>query len=98
MIQQQTRIIIADNTGAKLAECITVLGGSTARGKFTRRAAGLGDVTVCLLQTLLAIDDYNCNYAADDKGFDEIGGLPGLSFVGGYDEFGDEAVNESDDK
>ena len=46
MIQQQTRIIIADNTGAKLAECIKVLGGSTARGKFTRRAAGLGDVII----------------------------------------------------
>ena len=50
MIQQQTRIIIADNTGAKLAECIKVLGGSTARGQYTRRTAGLGDVIVCAVK------------------------------------------------
>ena len=50
MIQQQTRIIIADNTGAKLAECIKVLRGSTARGQFTRRTAGLGDVIVCAVK------------------------------------------------
>jgi len=39
MIQQQTRVDIADNTGAKTAMCIKVLGGSTARGKFTRKVA-----------------------------------------------------------
>ena len=50
MIQQQTKIIIADNTGAKLAMCIKVLKGSTARGKFTRRTAGLGDVIVCAVK------------------------------------------------
>ena len=36
MIQQQTRLDIADNTGAKTAMCIKVLGGSTARGKFVK--------------------------------------------------------------
>src|SRR6185437_11997603 len=46
MIQQQTRVDIADNTGAKTAMCIKVLGGSTARGKFTRKVAGVGDVIV----------------------------------------------------
>ena len=54
MIQQQTRIIIADNTGAKIAECIKVLKGSTARGKFTRRTAGLGDLIVCAVKKAIA--------------------------------------------
>jgi len=53
VIQQQTRITIADNTGAKIAECIKVLRGSTARGKFTRRTAGLGDVIVCAVKKVL---------------------------------------------
>ena len=53
MIQQQTRIIIADNTGAKLAECIKVLGGSTGRGQFSRLTAGLGDVIVCAVKKAL---------------------------------------------
>jgi len=44
MIQQETVIDIADNTGAKTALCVRVLGGSTASGKFTRRVAGVGDV------------------------------------------------------
>ena len=38
MIQQQTRVDIADNTGAKTAMCIKVLGGSK------RRYAHIGDV------------------------------------------------------
>ncbi len=51
MIQQQTRIDIADNTGAKTAMCIKVLGGSTARGKFTRKVAGIGDTIVIAVKT-----------------------------------------------
>jgi large subunit ribosomal protein L14 len=47
VIQQETKLDIADNTGARQAVCIKVLGGSTARGKFTRRTAGVGDVIVC---------------------------------------------------
>lgn len=47
MIQQETRLDIADNTGARRAQCIKVLGGSTARGKSSRRVATLGDVIVC---------------------------------------------------
>lgn len=47
MIQQETKLNIADNTGARRAVCIKVLGGSTARGKFTRRVATVGDVIVC---------------------------------------------------
>jgi large subunit ribosomal protein L14 len=40
MIQQETRLNVADNTGAKLVECIKVLGGTR------RRYAGVGDVIV----------------------------------------------------
>jgi len=51
MIQQTTRLDIADNTGAKTAECIKVLGGSTARGKFKRKTAGIGDLIVVAVKT-----------------------------------------------
>ena len=48
VIQQESRLVIADNTGANVAQCIRVLGGSTARrGKYTRKTAGVGDVIVC---------------------------------------------------
>jgi large subunit ribosomal protein L14 len=40
MIQQQTYLDVADNSGAKLVQCIKVLGGTH------RRYAGLGDVIV----------------------------------------------------
>ncbi len=47
MIQQETRLDVADNTGARAVGCIRVLGGSTRRQGFTRRTASLGDVIVC---------------------------------------------------
>lgn len=40
MIQMQTLMDVADNTGAKVAYCIKVLGGTH------RRYAGLGDIIV----------------------------------------------------
>jgi len=40
MIQMQTELDVADTSGAKVARCIKVLGGSG------RRFAGLGDVVV----------------------------------------------------
>ncbi len=40
MIQVQTRLIVADNSGAKKVECIRVLGGTR------RRYARVGDVIV----------------------------------------------------
>jgi len=43
MLQQETRCEVADNSGAKIAYVIRVYGGSTARGRFTRRIAGVGD-------------------------------------------------------
>ncbi|HUT59547.1 MAG TPA: 50S ribosomal protein L14 [Phycisphaerae bacterium] len=47
MIQQETRLDVADNTGAKVVGCIKVLRGSSPRGGFHRRTASLGDVIVC---------------------------------------------------
>ncbi|HBS30058.1 MAG TPA: 50S ribosomal protein L14 [Phycisphaerales bacterium] len=47
MIQAETRCDVADNSGAKIAYIIRVLGNSTGRGKFTRRTATVGDKVVC---------------------------------------------------
>ena len=44
MIQQESRLRIADNTGAKEVLCIRVLGGSG------RRYAGIGDVIVATVK------------------------------------------------
>lgn len=44
MIQMQTLLDVADNSGAKVARCIKVLGGSG------RRFAGLGDTVVLSVQ------------------------------------------------
>ena len=44
MIQQQTLLKVADNTGAKELMCIRVLGGTG------RRYAGVGDVVVCAVK------------------------------------------------
>jgi large subunit ribosomal protein L14 len=44
MIQMQTQLDVADNSGAKVARCIKVLGGSS------RRFAGLGDIIVVSVQ------------------------------------------------
>ena len=41
MVQQQTYLKVADNTGAKELMCLRVLGGTR------RRYAGIGDVIVC---------------------------------------------------
>jgi len=40
MIQQQSMLVVADNTGAKSVMCIRVLGGTR------RRYAGIGDVII----------------------------------------------------
>ena len=44
MIQMQTYLKVADNTGAKELMCIRVLGGSG------RRYAGIGDIVVCAVK------------------------------------------------
>ncbi len=53
MIQQESRVDVADNTGAKTVMVIRVLGGSTAKGRFTRRTASIGDRVVCTVKKAL---------------------------------------------
>jgi large subunit ribosomal protein L14 len=48
MIQAQSMLEVADNTGAKTARCIKVLGGSR------RRYASIGDVVVVAVQKAIA--------------------------------------------
>ena len=50
MIQMRTILDVADNTGAKTVRAIRVLGGSTARGAFTRPVAGVGDIVIASVQ------------------------------------------------
>ena len=47
MIQQESRLRVADNTGAKEILCIRVLGGSG------RRYAGIGDIIVATVKDAL---------------------------------------------
>ena len=47
MIQTESRLVIADNTGAKEALCIKVLGGSK------RRYATVGDIIVISVKKAL---------------------------------------------
>jgi len=53
VIQQETRLDVADNTGARVVGCIKVLGGSTRRQSFTRRTASVGDVIICSVKKAL---------------------------------------------
>ncbi|MGZ4142742.1 MAG: uL14 family ribosomal protein, partial [Actinomycetota bacterium] len=47
MIQQESRLKVADNTGAREILCIRVLGGSG------RRYAGIGDIIVASVKDAL---------------------------------------------
>ena len=47
MIQESTRLTIADNSGAKTAECIRVLGGTR------RRYARVGDIIVASVKSAI---------------------------------------------
>lgn len=47
MIQAETRLIVADNSGAKVIECFKVLGGSR------RRYAALGDIVVASVKVAM---------------------------------------------
>lgn len=47
MIQMQTRLTVADNTGAKEVMCIKVLGGTR------RRVASIGDIVVCSVKSVI---------------------------------------------
>ena len=45
MIQQESRLRVADNSGAKELLCIRVLGGST------RKSGNIGDIIVCSVKS-----------------------------------------------
>ncbi len=44
MIQHRTRLIVADNTGARDLQCIRVLGG------YKKRYAHIGDIITCVVK------------------------------------------------
>ena len=47
MIQESTRLVVADNSGAKIVECFRVLGGSR------RRYARVGDIIVASVKSAI---------------------------------------------
>ncbi|MFZ4581067.1 MAG: 50S ribosomal protein L14 [Paludibacter sp.] len=51
MIQQESRLIVADNSGAKEALCIRVLGGTS------KRYATLGDIIVVTVKSVIPSSD-----------------------------------------
>ncbi len=51
MIQQESRLIVADNSGAKEALCIRVLGGTR------RRYASVGDIIVVAVKSVIPSSD-----------------------------------------
>ena len=51
MIQMQTRLDVADNTGAKELMCIKVLGGTH------KRWARIGDIVVCSVKSVIPGSD-----------------------------------------
>lgn len=55
MIQMQTRLDVADNTGAKEVMCFKVLGGSASHYK--RRIAGVGDIIIASVKKASAGGD-----------------------------------------
>ena len=53
MIQNECRLDVADNTGAKIAMVFHVLGSTTGSGKFTRRMASVGDKVIVTIKKAL---------------------------------------------
>jgi len=51
MIQQESRLVVADNSGAREALCIRVLGGTR------RRYASVGDVIVVAIKSVIPSSD-----------------------------------------
>ena len=51
MIQQETRLVVADNSGAKEALCIRVLGGTR------KRYATVGDIIVVAVKGVIPSSD-----------------------------------------
>jgi len=64
MIQQESRVDVADNTGAKEAYVIRVLRGSTAKGRHSRTTASIGDRVVCSIKKALPAGDVKAGSVA----------------------------------
>lgn len=59
MIQLQTMVDVADNSGAKVAQVIRVYGGSTGRrGKYRLKSANLGDIVQVAVKKSLPNSDF----------------------------------------
>lgn len=59
MIQLQSLVDVADNSGAQQAMVIRVLGGSTGRrGKPRLKTAGIGDIVILTVKKALANSDF----------------------------------------
>ncbi len=68
MIQMQTMVDVADNTGAKVAQVITVLGGSTSRSRNeSLRTAKIGDIVVVTVKKALANSDFTGGATRKDR-------------------------------
>ena len=61
MIQPQTRLKVADNSGAKEIMCIRVLGGSF------RRDGSIGDVIVASVKTATPGGTVNCRHFSESR-------------------------------
>ena len=61
MIQHHTMVDVADNTGARTAVCIKVLGGSR------RRYASLGDIIVCAVKKVQPGSEFVTTSKKDKK-------------------------------
>jgi large subunit ribosomal protein L14 len=60
MIQMQTVVEVADNTGAKLAEVFNVYKGSTAgTGKYRLKRAQIGDIVMVAVKKSLANSEFS---------------------------------------
>ena len=68
MIQMQTVVDVTDNTGAKTAQVITVLGGSTGRrGKKRLKTADIGDIVVITVKKALPNSDFTGGATRKDR-------------------------------
>ena len=74
MIQQETALRVADNSGARLIKCIRVLGGTR------RRYAGVGDIIVAAVTAYGQTGPW-----AQYTGFDGLlQALSGMMSINGY--------------
>ncbi len=57
MIQNESTIDVTDNSGAKEAMVIKVLGQHSMAGNFTRGTAGVGDRVICVIKKAMPGSD-----------------------------------------